>query len=551
MKRSIFVGALILATTALGCTDMSWKPSPFKSCPTGYTVVMTQDNTCPKGIDCLMADETTMCRQKCEEGYKFVDECEKGISCKHLSDGGICDEQCPQGMRAAADNKCPIDESTGKPVECVTLASGRVCKPGGMPCVGNCQNAGVNCNAGFVTVSEAETKNCSFMEEMTDQEILDFDYNGDNYLCMNGNIAGRYCRKLIDEVSGDYKPQGDTYQGSEFTVLESQICTQEQLNPSTNALRIHIIDVGNGDAIWIQTPDNKNVLIDGGENSNMVPLYAGPIVNDYLEFHGFPRGSSFDAVMLSHPHSDHFGGFPTIFAEGAYLTKNYIDPMDLDTTAIDTASYKTWIKRVKAMIPDTSHIYMPAQEKLGGFGAVMPDEFFGPSVKARYLFSRKNLRGSSSSPNPNSASIFFTLTYGDNPVTMIFGGDGEKEEETAIISEFESTNPDYLKINILKVCHHGSETSSSDAWLDKIYANTESDRRAAVISSGRRKYSGTRTMRPEIVERIRKYVPENNFFSTSAGDDAKEHDKDAVRDDNVLIVVNKDGSFYGCYEGVN
>ena len=58
-------------------------------------------------------------------------------------------------------------------------------------------------------------------------------------------------------------------------------------------------------------------------------------------------------------------------------------------------------------------------------------------------------------------------------------------------------------------------------------------------------------MRPEVVERIRERVPEKMFLSTNAGDDNKDSDKEAFRDDNILIVVQENGDYYACYEGVN
>lgn len=552
MKKVNFVAAMCLAGVASGCTDMEWHDPPFKYCPDNYTRVYTD---CPNGVKCIQPEETLTCRLRCEQGYKFVDKCEAGIACKTLEDNGICDEMCPKGMRGATDNKCP------EGVECVKISSGRVCMPGGAACEGNCQNAGANCPSGYITVSATEEKSCKkFDDEASlEDEILSEDVdltNATNFYCIEGKIKGRFCRKAIPDVSEEFSEQADgkhvtkdgdkeiRYNGAEIPVLDGQVCTPEDLVVDKSTVRIHIIDVGNGDSIWIETPGGKNILIDGGESMGTATV-AGPIINDYLEFHGFAKGSTFDVVFLSHPHSDHYGGFNTVFASGNYKLARYVDSMELGTNQVSTSGYKQWIDKVKSQVK-SENIYMPAEEKLT-MGEVMPKDFFGEGVTARYLFSRKTLVRSK---NVNSASLYFTLEFGGT--TMIFGGDGEKEDEEEIIKKFGSDNP-ILKSKLLKVCHHGSNTSSSEAWLNAIWKNVEIKERGAFISSGRRKYSGTRTLRQEILERLKEKMADGYqlLLSTNAGDDDKESDKDAVRDDNILVVIKPDGSVRACYEGVN
>ena len=413
---------------------------------------------------------------------------------------------------------------------------------------GSCLLTGSNCPSSYISLnSTSDKKKCTMQSTLSQEEIDAFDLqDNDHLLCIKGNVPGRYCRRVAPEAVGN---------DSEFPIIEGQICTPEQLNPSPDTLRVHIIDVGNGDSIWIQTPDDKNILIDGGEAFGAA-LVAGPAVIDYLDFHGFPKGSTFDGVILSHPHSDHYGGFNTIFKKGYYKLRNYIDPMKPDTSEVSSSIYDKWIKTVKEQV-DKSNIYMPASAHFST-GELLPEDIFGNEVTAQYIFSRDKLTKSCSvsgascgKRDANSASIFFKLSYAGR--SFIFAGDAGTLDEKDAMASVESVKDadELLDINFLKVCHHGSNTSSSEVFLDHIWGHIPFEERGAFISTGRRNYGKSKTMRPEIVQRIGQRVPEKMFLSTNAGDDNKDSDKMAFRDDNILIVVHKNGDYYACYDGVN
>ena len=566
MKKALGLAMVILGAAGSGCVDMAFHNPPFQFCNYGYS--WYSGDTCPKGVECQAVDDGRLCIENCPAGTTHVPDyitcpegeencsktqtgvvcsssvdtcphnytqsntCDNGIKCLTIRQaGGYCIENCRSGYVRTAGNKCP----DGRVEDCSMNDSGVICmKLEG--CQGDsCQNSGAYCESGYVAVSDTDTevKKCMDESAYTEEELEEFDLTGNTFLCHDSpKISGRKCRKLIE----------DDTESSEFPVLAEQICTTAQLNPPAGSLKIHVIDVGNGDAIWIQTPDNHNVLVDGGDGGYMGVVSAGPIVMDYLAGHGFAPGSTFDAVILSHPDSDHYGGFSTIFGNGGYKLKNYIDPMESDTNEFNSekASYFNWIAQMKGMV-EPSNIYMPASDKLEE-GEPMPDAFFGGDVTARYVFSRKKLL----KYNENTASIIFRLEFAGR--TMLFTGDATSAEESEVVQKDVSL----IQSNILKVCHHGSSSSSTPDFLKGVFGGISEKDRGAVISSGRRLYSGTRTMRPEVVADIRAYVTTpQNFFSTNAGDDYKESDKDAVRDDNVLIVIEPDGDFYGCYSGVN
>ena len=154
------------------------------------------------------------------------------------------------------------------------------------------------------------------------------------------------------------------------------------------------------------------------------------------------------------------------------------------------------------------------------------------------------------SNNRNSMSIIFKISYAG--WSMLFTGDAEATQETRVVQIAGEKGADLVSSNFLKVCHHGSDNGSSTApFLDVVWPDSiERDKRKAFISSGRIAYSGTYLPSQKVVDRLYTYIPDDNLYSTAAGDGEKE-ERDATRDDNILIVIKPDGSQYSCYSGVN
>ena len=159
--------------------------------------------------------------------------------------------------------------------------------------------------------------------------------------------------------------------------------------------------------------------------------------------------------------------------------------------------------------------------------------------------------------NPNASSMIFKIAYGGT--SMIFTGDAESEQEMAAINKMKEVGKiGELATNFLKVCHHGSTTSSNPNFLHAIWDSIAITKRAAFISSGREDFSGTTLPRREIVDCFtlgtcngnKPFILDKNLFSTEAGDYDKKEDE-AYRDDNILIVIYEDGSYYACYSGTN
>jgi len=198
--------------------------------------------------------------------------------------------------------------------------------------------------------------------------------------------------------------------------------------PYNDKAVIHYIDVGQGDGILIQV-NNKNILIDGGTESNSKALIK------YLKSQ---RVKSLDYIIATHPHEDHIGALPEVI--NTFKIKNFYAPK---VTANTTCFYNL-IKSLKRndlkILPITSPMI------------VNLDEYTSLSFISPNKNDYKNL---------NNYSLVAKLQYKN--FSFLFTGDAEKEIENEIMSSGYD-----IRCHILKLGHHGSKTSSTPKFLDKV-----------------------------------------------------------------------------------
>ena len=205
-------------------------------------------------------------------------------------------------------------------------------------------------------------------------------------------------------------------------------------------LKVSYIDVGQADSILIQTPGGKNVLIDAGNNGD-----ATTIVN-YLKAQNISR---LDYVIGTHSHEDHIGSMDTV-----------INTFDIGNVVMPKESSNTQTFRdVMAAIANKG--IKPIEAKAG----VMLD--LGSEVYAELLAPN-----STGYDDINDYSAVLRLVYGKN--SFLFTGDAEAQSESEMLHLGSQ-----LKVDVLKVGHHGSKTSSTAAFL-KLVAP-----KYAVISVGK------------------------------------------------------------------
>ncbi|MFL0269910.1 ComEC/Rec2 family competence protein [Clostridium sp. WILCCON 0202] len=202
-------------------------------------------------------------------------------------------------------------------------------------------------------------------------------------------------------------------------------------------LIVHYIDVGQADSILVQV-NGKNLLIDAGSIDSKDKLVS------YLKKQGVHK---LDYVIATHPHEDHIGGMSTVIKK--FTIGEFFAPKKLSNTNVFenmiTALKDTKIKTAKAGV------------KIN-LGANTICEMLAPN--------------NSEYDDINNYSAVIKLTYINNK--FLFMGDAQKLSEDEIIN----SNAD-ISSDVIKIGHHGSSTSSSKEFLDKVKP------KIAVISCGR------------------------------------------------------------------
>lgn len=351
--------------------------------------------------------------------------------------------------------------------------------------------------------------------------------------------------RFLDAASGHERVLGMAPDdASALTVPRAgQRCTEQQRDPSEDSLRLHFIDVGQGDAIWIQSPGGQNMLVDAGDGGFLGRANGGVIVTEYLKEHGLDAGGRIDALAITHAHADHFGGFNTVlrnFEVGAFM-----DP-GLDR---DGRTYNGILGRLEESVTQ-DHYYRPA---IGDKGVIQTAgeklDLLGPDV-ALYLMQgdQSQVTSRDDGTQVNNTSLVFRLEFAGRSVMLM--GDAEEGAEWRLLDRYGDSSRGGrppLWADLIKVGHHGSETSSSPEFLEAVLGEGEPRQRYAVIQSGRRSFGGTQLPALSTVLRLQEKVGPAALFSTEAGDFDKDSDRDAAGDDHILAVIQPDGHMYVCY----
>lgn len=200
------------------------------------------------------------------------------------------------------------------------------------------------------------------------------------------------------------------------------------------AMELTFLDVGQADATHIVTPGGKHILVDAGRWSPFSNS-GEKILIPYFEEMGIEK---LDAIILTHPHSDHIGGVQTLINSldiGAIYQSDF---------SYNSELYQNYMKEAESKgIP----IYTPTAGDL-----IDVD----PSIR---IFVTGPEKGSKKPSNANNRSIAFKLVYGKESV--LFTGDAEREQENQLARRY----GDFLESSIYQAGHHGSNTSSSHELL--------------------------------------------------------------------------------------
>ncbi len=194
---------------------------------------------------------------------------------------------------------------------------------------------------------------------------------------------------------------------------------------------VHFLDIGQGDATLIQTPDNKQILIDGG------PDYT--VLNKELQ-NVMPKGDdNIEILILTHPDSDHLRGLVDLIDE--YKTDLIIQNPSSKSSKI----YKEWLKKIKKQ---NIKVASGISGELISYKNNDNQEIFTLSILGPPT--------PENSSDANENSIITKLDFQNH--SFIFTGDAGKETENLLSDIYSTTD---LDIDVLKVGHHGSKHSTS------------------------------------------------------------------------------------------
>jgi beta-lactamase superfamily II metal-dependent hydrolase len=304
--------------------------------------------------------------------------------------------------------------------------------------------------------------------------------------------------------------------------------------PDTAWLEIHIVDVGQGDGIWISTWDDgipgngrfdgRNIVIDGGPDGNDTKNQF----LKYMQAHAHP-GATIDALIVTHPHNDHYPGARGILSH--FEVCHYYDPGI--PNGGDFASFMVRVDSARCGgVPTAQH---RGKANLGS-----PD--WGAEVGADFLWSGPIAATGfgSGGTKINNNSVVLRLSYGTQ--SFLFMGDAEGKErhqspDSARYAEqgmlADTATARKLRSTLLKLAHHGSETSSTLPFIRAV------DPEIIVVSSGRKAYSGTFLPDASTLQRYCANKPATKIYRTDQNDAAEGRTTTTDADgDHIVIRTN-------------
>lgn len=200
------------------------------------------------------------------------------------------------------------------------------------------------------------------------------------------------------------------------------------INTNNDLLKVHYLDVGQGDSIFIELPNNETMLIDAAES------YQSENIINYLKNLNYQK---IDYVIGTHPHTDHIGGLKDI------INTFEIGKIYMPKVVSTTKTYESLLMTIK----DKN---LKINTAKAGTSIIDID-----TLKINILAPNN-----STYTELNNYSVVTKITYGTTK--FLFMGDAEKLSENEIKED--------VTADVIKIGHHGSNTSSSIDFIKKVNA---------------------------------------------------------------------------------
>ena len=243
-------------------------------------------------------------------------------------------------------------------------------------------------------------------------------------------------------------------------------------------LHVYVLDVGQGDAIFVVTPDGRQMLIDGGPDAQSVMTALAPLLP--------PGDRALDVVAATHLDRDHVGGLLGLLSR--YRAGVVLQSQTADQSQ-DATLYPQWQavldrhRHPSAIVRAGHHLALGQHVTL----AVLHPPADGPPPGRHH--------------NSNDASAVMRLDYGQ--ISFLLTGDVEADAERRLLA----TAAANLRADVLKASHHGSRTSTTPAFLAAVNPRT------AAVSAGRDNPFGH--PHPDVMARLESHVGPRRVFLTA------------------------------------
>ena len=211
-------------------------------------------------------------------------------------------------------------------------------------------------------------------------------------------------------------------------------------------LTAHFVNVGQGDAVYLEFPNGTNALIDGGP--------SGEAIYKFLKEKGVTK---LDRVLLTHPHSDHYRGLKKVFT--SFEVDKYYDTRAENVDAVGDNN----LRELANAEPGCRTLYPEPGSELK----------WDSNVTVKVLNSCTEKVLIKDNDENNNCSLVIRLYY--NGTGILLTGDAEGSIEDAMMRIYKSG----LNSTYLKVSHHGSRFSSTAKFLARVQP------RIAILSYGR------------------------------------------------------------------
>ena len=227
-----------------------------------------------------------------------------------------------------------------------------------------------------------------------------------------------------------------------FLIWAPQVVPEEMLasvvalegSSGSPYLQLHILDVGQGDATYLQTPDGVQVLVDGGGDRRVL---------DQLSEHMAPLDRQLDMIIATHAHSDHIAGLVDV------LRRFQVDNILITENELDTQTSRRFFAQVEEAAAEGAQVYYARAGQTFALGASTTLRVLSPVYDPTEM-------------DADASSIVTHIQYGDTAIMLT--GDAPQSIERFLVSEHGSG----LSSDVLKLGHHGSRTSSAGSFLDTV-----------------------------------------------------------------------------------